>query len=195
MHFCGLFGPLSKRNFHHEVTTIVGNRGQLWTSTLSPHLLSPHLDFPEIGRLKVSILERNLKSFSIFWGPSGKQCQVLSHGLELAVLLAKRGCPEWGCLTEKSSYRAREASGAHRPEKWEKIKIPLPAPALEIGEKLPKITKIVFSEYSSPSLGHFPHFEGSAQGGEFCNFSPFFGRFWPGAFPASVRGRTNRNTL
>ena len=30
------------------MTTIVGNRGQLWTSTLSPHLLSPHLDFPEL---------------------------------------------------------------------------------------------------------------------------------------------------
>ena len=26
---------------------IVGNRGQLWTSALSPHLLSPHLDFPD----------------------------------------------------------------------------------------------------------------------------------------------------
>ena len=29
------------------MTTIVGNHGQLWTSTLSPHLLSPHLDFPK----------------------------------------------------------------------------------------------------------------------------------------------------
>ena len=29
------------------MTTVVGNRGQLWTSALSPHLLSPHLDFPE----------------------------------------------------------------------------------------------------------------------------------------------------
>ena len=33
-------------NLH--TTTIVGNRGQLWTSTLSPHLPSPHLDFPEM---------------------------------------------------------------------------------------------------------------------------------------------------
>ena len=48
VHFCGLFGPFSKGNFRHKMTTIVGNRGQLWTSTLSPHLLSPHLDFPEI---------------------------------------------------------------------------------------------------------------------------------------------------
>ena len=47
VHFCGLFGPLSKGSFRHKMTTIVGNRGQLWTSSLSPHLLSPHLDFPE----------------------------------------------------------------------------------------------------------------------------------------------------
>ena len=30
------------------MTPIVGNRGQVWTSTLSPHLLSPHLDFPNL---------------------------------------------------------------------------------------------------------------------------------------------------
>ena len=47
VHFCGLFGPLSKGNFRRKMTTIVGNRGQLWTSTLSPHLESPHLDFPD----------------------------------------------------------------------------------------------------------------------------------------------------
>ena len=36
------------------MTTIVGNRGQLWTSTLSPLLLSPHLeDFPEISISKI----------------------------------------------------------------------------------------------------------------------------------------------
>ena len=44
VHFCRLFGPVSKA---HKMTTIVGNRGQLWTSTLSPHLLSPYLDFPD----------------------------------------------------------------------------------------------------------------------------------------------------
>ena len=47
VHFCGLSGPLSKGIFRHKMTTIVGNRGQLWTSALSPHLQSPHLDFPE----------------------------------------------------------------------------------------------------------------------------------------------------
>ena len=34
VHFCGPFGPLSKGNFRRKMTTIVGNRGQLWTSTL-----------------------------------------------------------------------------------------------------------------------------------------------------------------
>ena len=29
--FCGPFGPLSKGNSRHKMTTIVGNRGQLWT--------------------------------------------------------------------------------------------------------------------------------------------------------------------
>ena len=43
VHFCGPFEPLSKGNFCGEMTTIVGNRGQLCTSTWSPHLLSPHL--------------------------------------------------------------------------------------------------------------------------------------------------------
>ena len=46
--FCGLLiGPLSKGNFRRKMTTVVGNCGKLWTSTLSPHLPSPHFDFPE----------------------------------------------------------------------------------------------------------------------------------------------------
>ena len=44
VHFCGPFGPLSKGNFRRKMTTSVGNRGQLWTRSLSPHLLSPHSD-------------------------------------------------------------------------------------------------------------------------------------------------------
>ena len=46
---CALLGPfwaLSRGNFRRKMTTIGGNRGQLWTSTLSPHLRSPQLDFP-----------------------------------------------------------------------------------------------------------------------------------------------------
>ena len=49
--FCGLFGPISQRKFRRKMTTIVGNRGQFWTSALSPHLLNPHLDFPDNFRL------------------------------------------------------------------------------------------------------------------------------------------------
>ena len=47
---CALLWPfwaLSKGNFRHKMSTIVGNRGQLWTRTLSPHLQNPLLDFPE----------------------------------------------------------------------------------------------------------------------------------------------------
>ena len=40
------FRPFLRGNFRRKMTTIVGNRGQLWTSTLSPHVLSAHLDFP-----------------------------------------------------------------------------------------------------------------------------------------------------
>ena len=50
VHSCGHFGPLSKGNFRREMTTIVGNREQLWTSTLSPHLLSPPSDFRNFNR-------------------------------------------------------------------------------------------------------------------------------------------------
>ena len=30
VHFCGHFGPLSKRNFRRKMATLVGNHGQLW---------------------------------------------------------------------------------------------------------------------------------------------------------------------
>ena len=62
VHFCGLFRSLSKGSFRHKMTTIVGNRGQLWTSTLSPHLLSPHLGFPNHF-----IRRRNRGSLAIFF--------------------------------------------------------------------------------------------------------------------------------
>ena len=45
VHICGLFDHKCEGNFRRKMTTIVGNRGQLWTSTLSPQLLSPRLDF------------------------------------------------------------------------------------------------------------------------------------------------------
>ena len=49
--FVAFLGRFLRGNFRLKMTTIVGNCGQLWTSSLSPHLLrqlSPHLDFPEI---------------------------------------------------------------------------------------------------------------------------------------------------
>ena len=71
VHFCGPFGPLSKGNFRHKMTTIVGNRRQLWTSTGSPHLLSPYSDVPDIinkvmifGRVVRSLCESQARS----WG-------------------------------------------------------------------------------------------------------------------------------
>ena len=41
------------------MTTIVGNRGQLWTSTLSPHLESPHLDY----RVGIEGCSQNARDF------------------------------------------------------------------------------------------------------------------------------------
>ena len=45
---CGPFGPLSNGNFRRKMAAIVGNREQLLTITLSPHLLRPHLDLPKL---------------------------------------------------------------------------------------------------------------------------------------------------
>ena len=68
MHFCGLKNaPLSKGNFRHKMTTIVGNSGQLLTSTLSPHLLSPHLDFPEYRTDRESGLTSAIFGFLVFF--------------------------------------------------------------------------------------------------------------------------------
>ena len=67
VHNCALlwlFGALSKGIFRHKMTTIVGNRGQLWTSALSPHLESPHLDFPEnCGDIFGAFFLRNIGYF------------------------------------------------------------------------------------------------------------------------------------
>ena len=67
VHFCAPFGPLSTGSFRRRMTTIVGNRGQLWTSTLSPHLLSPHLDFPKPYGPKSWKISRSLEIFKIAW--------------------------------------------------------------------------------------------------------------------------------
>ena len=59
---CALSWPFVKGKIRRKMTTILGNRGQLWTSTLSPHLQSTHLDFPD----KTSKIVKNCQNiFSI----------------------------------------------------------------------------------------------------------------------------------
>ena len=59
------------------MTTIVCNRGQLWTSILSHHLLSPHLDFPDFPDCCLNHC-RNSKDFPLFRGLRllGKEAQA-----------------------------------------------------------------------------------------------------------------------
>ena len=54
--FLAFLGPFLRGNFRRKMMTIVGNRGHLWTSTLSPHLLRPHLAFPDSGYRALSLL-------------------------------------------------------------------------------------------------------------------------------------------
>ena len=54
---------------------IIGNRGQLWTSALSPHLLSPHLDFPKLRGQQ----EPHLKfSLMFHWFGFRPECTAVS---------------------------------------------------------------------------------------------------------------------
>ena len=81
VHFCGPFGRLSKGKFRRKMTTVVGNRGQLWTShkhLLSPHLLSPH--FKTFQNRGVSQLHCRLPRCN---GPLGGRqfcCETFSQG-------------------------------------------------------------------------------------------------------------------
>ena len=66
-------------------------------------------------------------------------------------------------------------------------KIPLPGSTPEIREKLQeKYKNCIFGVILPLFGGNFPHFRGSDRGGEFCNFSPFFGDFRPGGFLATT---------
>ena len=106
-----------------------------------------------------------------------------------------------GWVIWRSSYELffpLEGPGSHRcgnPRKMGKnYKIPLPGPTPENGEKLHKNYKNCIFGVILPFFGgNFPHFRGSDRGGEFCNFSPFFGDFRPGGFPSPLRGKTTRN--
>ena len=64
VHFVGHLRPFLRGTFVAKMTAIVGNRGQLWTSTLSPHLPSPHLDFLIIGSSQTWLFQT--WSFAIF---------------------------------------------------------------------------------------------------------------------------------
>ena len=57
--------------------TIAGNRGQLWTSTLSPHLLSPQLNFPD-NRCVLKLLIRNR---NVFWPSKEQQREIKGVGI------------------------------------------------------------------------------------------------------------------
>ena len=74
-------------------------------------------------------------------------------------------------------------------------KIPLPVRPPKFTEKLQKNYKnCIFGVILPLFWGNFPHFRGWDRGGEFCNFSLFFGDFRPGGFPGPVRGKTTRNS-
>ena len=67
VHFCVLLGPFLGPfflgNFRRKMTTIVGNRGQLWTSTLSlarPNLLKRRTE-------KIENFKINLGDFEVGW--------------------------------------------------------------------------------------------------------------------------------
>ena len=72
-------------------------------------------------------------------------------------------------------------------------KIPLPGPTPENGENWPQKEEKLLRKCKICNFSViFPHFRGSARGGEFCNFSPFFGDLRPGGSPGPVRGKTTR---
>ena len=81
-----------------------------------------------------------------------------------------------GRKSQKNGEKLQNSPPRSNPRKWGKIT-----------EKLPKN---VFS--GSIFLVIFRYFRGLDRGGEFCNFSPFFGDFRPGGFRGSVRGKTTR---
>ena len=62
----------------------------------------------------------------------------------------------------------------------------------KITEKLQKLQ--TFGVILPLFWGNFPHFRGLDRGGEFCDFSPFFGDFRPDGLPGPLRGKTTRKT-
>ena len=101
---CGLFGFPSKGNLRHEMTTIVGNRGQLWTSTLSPYLQSPHLDFSALLVLSWPRSRADMNQDPEEWGrgpPAPAKCTSILGA-------AKIPHKERGCKADFKTVRKRK---------------------------------------------------------------------------------------
>ena len=80
--------------------------------------------------------------------------------------------------------------GRKSPKNGKELQLPLPGPTPETREKLPQKGVKLLRKYNFCTFSViFPHFRVSDRGGEFCNFSPFFGNFQPGGFPGPVRGK------
>ena len=98
--------------------------------------------------------------------------------LRVVLPLRRAGKPP-GRKSPKNGEKLQNSPPRSDPRKWGKI--------------TEKLQKMYFRSNFTPFLGQFPHFRGSDRGGEFCNFSPFFGDFRPGGFPGPLRGKPTRN--
>ena len=78
----------------------------------------------------------------------------------------------------KNGEKLQNSPPRSDPRKWGKI--------------TKKLQKCIFGVILPLFWGNFPQFRGSERGGEFCNFSPFFGDFRPSGFPGPLRGKTTR---
>ena len=77
------------------------------------------------------------------------------------------------------------------PRKMEKnYKIPSPVQPPNMGKITEKLQKMYLRSIFCNFSVIFPHLRGLDRGGEFCNFSPFFGDSRPEGFRGSVRGKT-----
>ena len=74
-HNCGHFRPLSKGKFRQKMTTIIGNRGQLWTSTFKPPFAKP--PFRLSRRIEACLMRTNISSKTI--ALSKLYCRGVAH--------------------------------------------------------------------------------------------------------------------
>ena len=69
VHFCGLFGPLSKRNFRLKMTTIVGQSRTIVDKYFKPPFAKPPF--------RLSWINVNCRGFAKAWFPKGCFWQML----------------------------------------------------------------------------------------------------------------------